>query len=218
MQARAAPMLRSMKTFTRNRRRKYIEGYAYAPDFVNKLQDVLGDRATAMRALEGLDAWFVACLHSDNRMIGMPSEVVDIAWHEFILRTREYSSFCQQAFGQYLHHTPDSIMRVSATSLLPATLELVERHSIPLVLFTADADTGWEGGHVYSSADLHRMRDTYSNPPRRSKRRYAYAGGSSGYAGGGGCGGFFGGDGGGSDGGGGGGCGGGGGGCGGGGG
>jgi hypothetical protein len=185
-----------MKTFTRNRRRKFIETYAYAPDVTKKLQEELGDRATALRALEGLDAWFIACLHADDRMIGMPSKIVDIAWHEFILRTREYTNFCQSAFGAYLHHTPDSTMKVAATSLLPATLEIVERHAIPMVLFTADEDSGYRDGYVYSTADLHRMRDTYSHPPRRSKRRrYAYSGGSSsGYAGGGGCGGFFGGD------------------------
>src|SRR5690349_13046808 len=182
-----------MKTFTRNRRRKYIEAYAYAPDFVDKLEGLLGDRATALRALDGLDAWFIACLHSDNRMIGMPSEIVDIAWHEFILRTREYTAFCHHAFGQYLHHTPDSTMPVSASSLLPATLEIVERHAIPMVLFTADEDSGWDGGHVYSSTDLHRMRDSYIHAPRRAKRRSAYTGGSSsGYAAGGGCGGVFG--------------------------
>ena len=88
-------------------------------------------------------------------------------------------------------------MRVSATSLLPATLEIVERHAIPMVLFTADEDSGYRDGYVYSTADLHRMRDTYSHPPRARKRRYATYSGSSGYAGGGGCGGgFFGGDGG----------------------
>ena len=138
-------MLRPMNTFTRirrNARRKYIEDYAYAPDFVAKLQDELGDRATALRALEGLDAWFIACLYADNRMIGMPSKTVDIAWHEFILRTREYHRFCERAFGEYLHHTPDSTMKVAAASLLPATLEIVERHAIPMVLFTADEDSG----------------------------------------------------------------------------
>ena len=44
--------MRPMKTFTRNRRRKFIETYEYAPDFIAKLQDELGDRATALRALE----------------------------------------------------------------------------------------------------------------------------------------------------------------------
>lgn len=35
-----------------------------------------------------------------------PSALVDIGWHTFILYTREYASYCQRAFGQYLHHNP----------------------------------------------------------------------------------------------------------------
>ena len=114
----------------------------------------------------------------------MPSKIVDEAWHEMILRTREYTNFCQRAFGDYLHHTPDSTMDISATSLLPATLEIVERHALPMVLFTADEDAGYRDGYTYSTADLHRMRDTYSHRPRARKRRYATYSGSSGYAGG----------------------------------
>jgi hypothetical protein len=36
----------------------------------------------------------------------MPSQVADDLWHEFILYTRAYDEFCQNAFGQFLHHTP----------------------------------------------------------------------------------------------------------------
>lgn len=35
-----------------------------------------------------------------------PSHKVDLAWHEFILFTRAYSGFCQEEFGEYIHHTP----------------------------------------------------------------------------------------------------------------
>ncbi len=35
-----------------------------------------------------------------------PSVQVDLAWHEFILCTRTYASFCQQQFGEFIHHTP----------------------------------------------------------------------------------------------------------------
>jgi hypothetical protein len=48
----------------------------------------------------------------------MPSQVVDVAWHEFILFTREYSQFCSKALGHFLHHTPAEAMksRVEAQS------------------------------------------------------------------------------------------------------
>lgn len=33
-----------------------------------------------------------------------PSERVDMYWHKFILDTRLYRRFCDDVFGEYLHH------------------------------------------------------------------------------------------------------------------
>jgi len=41
-------------------------------------------------------------------VVAMPSRVVDVAWHEFILHTKDYHRFCNRAFGHYLHHNPFS--------------------------------------------------------------------------------------------------------------
>jgi hypothetical protein len=35
-----------------------------------------------------------------------PAEIVDRAWHEFILCTRTYGEFCQRHFGRMVHHEP----------------------------------------------------------------------------------------------------------------
>lgn len=51
---------------------------------------------------------------ANNRLVSMPSQVIDLAWHEFILFTREYEQFCKQGFGHFLHHTPAEAMK-SAT-------------------------------------------------------------------------------------------------------
>ena len=32
---------------------------------------------------------------------------IDEMWHEFILFTKDYTAFCQQYFGEYLHHFPN---------------------------------------------------------------------------------------------------------------
>ncbi|QJI29620.1 hypothetical protein HKK55_13115 [Pseudomonas sp. ADAK18] len=32
--------------------------------------------------------------------------IIDNYWHEFILSTREYTNFCTDFFGNYIHHTP----------------------------------------------------------------------------------------------------------------
>ena len=34
------------------------------------------------------------------------SRRVDEAWHQFVLFTREYTEFCAQSFGRYMHHRP----------------------------------------------------------------------------------------------------------------
>ncbi|MDR4493446.1 MAG: hypothetical protein AB7P17_00460 [Nitrospirales bacterium] len=41
----------------------------------------------------------------------MPSQVVDVAWHAFILSTKSYEKFCRHAFGRFLHHTPAAAMK-----------------------------------------------------------------------------------------------------------
>lgn len=35
-----------------------------------------------------------------------PSARVDLAWHELILFTRTYETFCQQHYGRMIHHEP----------------------------------------------------------------------------------------------------------------
>lgn len=60
--------------------------------------------------LKGLREYFHLCNQAGNKMVSMPSQVVDIAWHEFILFTRQYQHFCKKAFGRFLHHTPAEAM------------------------------------------------------------------------------------------------------------
>jgi len=40
--------------------------------------------------------------------IGMPSEAVDQIWHAFILFTEDYMRFCEEVFGFYVHHRPNT--------------------------------------------------------------------------------------------------------------
>src|SRR4051794_14278841 len=96
----------------RKGRRAYIESYEFSNGLRSKLVEELGDRRSADIALDGLRAWYLACLYAGDELIGMPSRAVDVAWHEMILRTREYHRFCSRAFGAYLHHAPDSTLSV----------------------------------------------------------------------------------------------------------
>ena len=45
---------------------------------------------------QGLREWFLCCAWRDGEVLGMPSRLVDEAWHEFILDSRAYTEFCQE--------------------------------------------------------------------------------------------------------------------------
>ncbi|EXJ13498.1 glycine-rich domain-containing protein [Imhoffiella purpurea] len=61
------------------------------------------DRHLVSRALR---QFFLAYLSGGRKPVSMPSQVTDDLWHDFILFTRHYRSFCRRAFGRFLHHTP----------------------------------------------------------------------------------------------------------------
>jgi len=175
----------------RKGRRRFIETYEFPPALRSKLMDELGSAHAAEVALDGLRGWYLACLYAGGRLIGMPSQAVDEAWHEMILMTRHYTAFCERAFGRYLHHNPDSTLSVSMDSILIETLAIVDAHDLPMTLFTADDDAGLDYGYIWTTADLRRMRATIDlqERDRRARRRAAgTSAGAGGYVAGAGCG------------------------------
>ena len=139
---------------------RFIQGYEFPRALVDKLREhhpQLGV-ADADRVLEGLRQWFVASANrKGNEMIGMPSRVVDDAWHEFILMTRLYHQFCDRAFGRYLHHTPNAVAPKPVVDAVPRTLELLDQRmprsdgSLP-ALFTLDSELGIPRGRTWQRA------------------------------------------------------------------
>ncbi len=95
------------------RRIKYIENYRFSPVLMKRVQ-AQHDYLTPdnMKKVEqGLRDYFIICNQARGKMVAMPSEIVDVAWHEFLLFTREYQRFCQKALGRFLHHTPTEAMK-----------------------------------------------------------------------------------------------------------
>lgn len=43
-----------------------------------------------------------------EKPLGMSSKLIDDVWHQFILFTKEYHSFCHRFFGGYIHHVPNT--------------------------------------------------------------------------------------------------------------
>ncbi|MGW8556849.1 hypothetical protein [Streptomyces tubercidicus] len=46
-----------------------------------------------------------------------PSKLVDPAWHTFMLHSEEYSTWCQERYGRYIHHAPNSRYRDKVTMI-----------------------------------------------------------------------------------------------------
>lgn len=56
----------------------------------------------------------------------VPGKVVDKVWHDHILHTRDYIKFCQDNFGDYLHHDPKNL-ESSEVNDLTYTLNLYSK-------------------------------------------------------------------------------------------
>jgi hypothetical protein len=117
------------------------------------------DEAQRDEVFEGLRDYFLICNLAGRRMVAMPSQAVDDAWHEFILFTRQYDKFCAHAFGRFLHHTPAEAMSTptQASDGLKRAWRLACAHEkidpkaperLPR-LFALDAALGIAGGFVY---------------------------------------------------------------------
>lgn len=94
------------------RQLKYIRQYYFHKGIRQKLAQKhpqLTDQQLDM-VFQGLRDYFCICHRAKNRMVSMPSQVIDDAWHEFILSTRIYAKFCNKALGRFLHHTPAEAM------------------------------------------------------------------------------------------------------------
>jgi hypothetical protein len=189
-------MLATLRRWTRRRedlerRRAYIQGYSFPHLLRERIVehvDVELDDAGVRLVLDGLRAWFTACLHAEGKTLGMPSKAVDAAWHEFILMTHHYKSFCDEAFGYYLHHSPESTMTEPMSTAMQRTVLVSDRdpglrafHGVPL-LFAVDSKIGLPDATFWTEKDIDALRESGKG----------WAGGGScgsGDGGGGGCGG-----------------------------
>ena len=96
----------------RQRREAFIENYPYHKFLDQRLAARRPELSSDQReqVFGGLRDYFHLCNNAGRRMVAMPSQAVDDAWHEFILFTRHYDQFCRHAFGRFLHHTPAAAM------------------------------------------------------------------------------------------------------------
>jgi hypothetical protein len=143
-------------------REQYIRSYVFSGallDALRKTQPALSEKDEFLVA-RALRSFFLIHLRTAPAGIGMPSRIVDDLWHEFILDTREYHRFCDQAFGAYFHHIPAAKMMPGISQ--NAGMRRTWRHAcleeninpkrptrLPL-LFAIDQKMAIVGGNIYS--------------------------------------------------------------------
>lgn len=152
----------SYRQYTKKRSFAYIDSYTFHSGLMQKFKACrpeLDDDQVNTVAL-ALKDYFKIAKMANQKPVAMPSQVVDDLWHEFILFTRHYQSFCKEAFSRYLHHTPAEAMqtRRMATAGIKRTwqyaceLEGIDPkapQSLPR-LFALDALYNIENGFYYS--------------------------------------------------------------------
>lgn len=145
---------------SRARRLKIINGYRF-PDGIRRSVKSRYPHLTEAdvdRVFSGLRQYFRIALRR-RALVSMPSQVVDVAWHEFILFTRDYRDFCRRGIGRFLHHVPAEAMRAPTDAqegirrawyfaCRDERTAPRQAHRLPL-LFALDAELGIADGFRY---------------------------------------------------------------------
>lgn len=93
-------------------RARFLARFRFPPGLARKVRERyphLSDAQVEM-VIRELRNFFRVALAAKGRMVSMPSQAVDVAWHEFILFTKGYRLFCRQGLGRFLDHTPAEYM------------------------------------------------------------------------------------------------------------
>ena len=93
-------------------RADFIRSYMFPRGLLDRFGSVRPELSLKERQLvaHALRQFFLAHLKSGCKFVSMPSQAADDLWHEFILYTRHYETFCKQAFGKFMHHTPAVVL------------------------------------------------------------------------------------------------------------
>lgn len=104
---------RSYRSSVISKRENLIDTFVFPKSISGKIIDKYPhlDEMAASQVIAGLKEYFHLCNIANRKMVSMPSQAVDVAWHEFILFTKQYEHFCQKALGRFLHHTPAEAMQ-----------------------------------------------------------------------------------------------------------
>ena len=93
------------------------------PELVNRLQHVLNiTQPEAEQLFEDVKKYLFLAVVTDERLV--PTDAIDLGWHEFLLYTRDYASFCNRFFGAFVHHIPNPKLSPHVVRTAKRTVEL----------------------------------------------------------------------------------------------
>ena len=103
---------RKVRVNKKRKSMKYLEEFKFPLTIRNKVKDLYPhlNNSQLNKVEQGLKEWFYVCYFAKGRAVSMPSQVVDVAWHELILFTKLYHDFCNSVYGKFLHHNPAEAM------------------------------------------------------------------------------------------------------------
>ena len=181
------------RKYLQRKRTRLIDNYTFPVTIQKKLLETyphLSEQQVAL-VMKGLKEYFQVCNLAGKRMVAMPSQAVDVVWHEFILFTRQYEKFCKDSLGRFLHHTPAEAMKsqtVAQEGIKTAWRLACVREDIPPkrayrlpLLFALDAQLEIPDGFHYS---LNCRNSSNGNDPVADHYCAAHIGCGSGCAGG----------------------------------
>lgn len=89
---------------------------------------------------------FLSLIAASNKVL-TPPLILDLAWHEFILFTKVYGTWCNRHLGRFIHHTPGGTQDENNFQLR-RTLKLYN-------LYFGRPDPRFWGEHGYLSEPAH---------------------------------------------------------------
>lgn len=157
----------------KSKRYTYIDEYQLPNSINNVLKNVYSHLTDEDIEIikQGLKEYLKLYVLSNNRgRIILPSQVIDIAWHEFT-KTVEYQEFCIKAFRFYLNRSLvnemldkrflDNDLKVVWTlACKKEDINPIEPHKLPLI-FSIDTKLKIDDGYKYTIDD--REDDLYFN-------------------------------------------------------
>ncbi|SFV66705.1 hypothetical protein MNB_SV-13-1150 [hydrothermal vent metagenome] len=153
---------------------EYIKNYTFPKKIRTSVQEKYPHlkEKDLDKVLLGLKDFFIFSNQAKLKSLSMPSQVVDLAWHEFILFTHEYEIFCKKAFGKFYHHVPLINSQTMTQKGIRPIWELACRKAyispknptqLPL-LFAIDTLLDIKNGFRYSTKN----KNTISNPNNKN--------------------------------------------------